>query len=140
MREFQFKRDPHADLEYWAIKNGQLAKRGGSKALKLREVDRAVWTDLTQRQLRIYQLEVATATQSVTLTCHDPGGTENLDVFLALCLIVSLEVDEDVPVKLETRPLERLLFWRKPQLIMGREFAHLLRGMTAPVGRPEDDT
>lgn len=139
MREFCFKRDPQAQLEYWAIHNGQLAKRGAREVLKFADVQSVIWTDMTLRHVRVRQLDLFTETDQIKIACHDQGNSGDSQMFLKLSFEVAHAIDTEVPVKIETRPLARLFFWRRPRLVFATDFIALIRGMIPPMDRPEDD-
>ena len=140
MREFAFRPRPQAGPQHWALKDGQLARRGGASALSIGEVAAVEWTDMAYRGTRVRSLRLKAGYETTTLECTDNGEGDDSQRFLQLCLAVAQHLPADVFVRLETSALARLMFWRAPKGLRGPGFVQLLRGMTAPMDGPDYDT
>jgi len=85
MQEYTFKSAAFRKPQSWTIREGHLLKRGAEAALKLSEVSRATWGDMTHRGTRNAWLHLTGPDGVVKIECSDAGGSKSRETFLKLC-------------------------------------------------------
>jgi len=102
MREFTFKPAMIGADQTWALKDGYLMRKGADRAIKLSEVTRASWNDMTLRGERSTWLHLTDATGVVKVEGSDSGGETNREILLSLVRAVLEDLEQEAPT-LEVR-------------------------------------
>ncbi|MEM9055378.1 MAG: hypothetical protein AAGB16_08635 [Pseudomonadota bacterium] len=97
MQEYTFKATPMRRPQSWMVQDGQLLRRGAAKALKLSDVTKAAWGDLTHRGMRNAWLHLTGPDEVVKIECNDSGLGDEREIFLKLCQRVCEGLEQENP-------------------------------------------
>lgn len=111
--EFEFRPEPAVRRYIWTVRDGHVMRRGGS-AMRLSEVKRASWIDMSYRGTRSAWLELSNGRDTMKIACTDQGQGPDRIAFLRLIMAVMRGLDDDAPGLLITTDgngvVERALF------------------------------
>lgn len=97
LREFTFVNDPGRKPITWALQNGHVMRKGGAKAMRLADVVRAQWGDLTYRGTRYAWLELFGPDGEMKLDCRDAASDTDRRVFLDFATAVLADLHAAQP-------------------------------------------
>lgn len=111
--EFEFRPEPAVRSYIWTVRDGHVMRRGGS-AMRLSEVKRANWIDISYRGTRSAWLELSDGRNTMKIACTDQGQGSDRISFLRLVMAVMRVLDTDAPELLISTDgngvIERALF------------------------------